>query len=179
MWLLLAFALIEAGGLVWLYLAKPISPYFKLIPPSAVVSSYFDQTSLIEILKSNASWPPITRGSGELKSWLARTKLDRPEQILKLFNDQMALAIDRNSTWLILATVKVSSDVFQQAQDTAEQSLKQNYNLISDSYRQIAITQVKPLNQEEGRLFYAKVQGYFILANDSALIKTTIDKIIK
>jgi len=179
LWFLLAIVLIEAGGLVWLYLAKPVSPYFKLLPPNIVASSYFDQAALLGLLKNNTSQPPIALGNSELKSWLAKTKIEQPDQILRLFGSQMVLAIKENSTWLILAEIKVPTDAFKQARDRTEQSLKQNYNLISESYRQITITQVKPLNRKEESLFYAEARGYFILTNDSDLIKATMDKIIK
>lgn len=179
LWLLLAMVLIEGAGLAWLYLQKPISPYFKALPPNAIFSSYFDQTSLVKLLKNNIGWPPITWGDNELKSWLSKRKIGQPEQILKLFADQMALAVDQNENWLILAMIKAPSNVFQQAQYAAEQTLKQDYNLISESYRQISITQIKPLNQRRGNLFYARANSYFILTNSNEIIKATIDRIIK
>ena len=91
----------------------------------------------------------------------------------------MALTINPSATWLILATIKVPDKVFQQARETAEQSLKQNYNLVNESYRQVAITQVKPLDQKQGSIFYGQARGYFILANNSNVIKETVDKIIR
>src|SRR3989344_664758 len=166
LWLLLALVLIEAGGLAALYLVKPISPYFKLLPPNTIVSSYFNQTALAELVKKNTDWPPINWGNNELKTWLAKTRIEGPGQILTLFEDQMALAASPNSIWLILATIRVSGNDFQQARNAVEQSLKQNYNLISDSYRQITIIQVKPLTQNKGSLFYGQARGYFMLAND-------------
>ena len=180
LWPLLILVVVQSLTIAWLYLLKPISPYFKLLPRNTIVSSYFNQNRLIELLKNDpANWPPITWGSGELKTWLAKTKIEQPQQILKLFDDQMALTINPSATWLILATIKVPDKVFQQARETAEQSLKQNYNLVNESYRQVAITQVKPLDQKQGSIFYGQARGYFILANNSNVIKETVDKIIR
>ncbi len=183
-WLLLALIMLESAAIIWLYLAKPISPYFKILPRDLVFSSYFNQSSLLGLLKANqTSWPPLNWGAGALQDSFKKAQIEQPEQILKLFKDQMALAIllqttDETPIWLALASIKAPADVFSQARDKAEQSLKQNYNLISESYRQIKISQIKPLEQSKNGLFYAQANGYFILTNNSALIKTTIDKII-
>ncbi len=187
LWLLLVLATLEGAAIVWLYLAKPISPYFKIIPRDLIASSYFNQSSLLELLKSlkndQTSWPPLNWADNALPELINKTRIEQPEQLLRLFEDQMALAVlpqktKQSATWLGLAFVKAPADVFSQTRDKAEQALKQNYNLINESYRQIKISQVKPLEQDKNSLFYAQIKGYFILANNAEVIKTTIDKII-
>jgi len=188
LWLLLALILIASAAIVWLSLAKPISPYFKIIPREAIISSYFSQSSLLELLKSaknnQAIWPPDNWKNNALQKIINKTRIEQPEQLLSLFEDQMALAVlpqktGADPTWLMLASAKAPPDTFAQARDKTEQSLKQNYNLISESYRQIKISQVKPLEQDKNSLFYAQANNFFILTNDETLIKETIDRIIK
>jgi len=183
LWLLLLLAVVQGLVIAWLYLAKPVSPYFKLLPPNLIASSYFNQSSLLELLKSNqTSWPPINWSANTLRETIKKAKIEQPEQLLKLFHDQMALAILPPETgtvpiWLILASIKDPAGAFSQARDQFEQALKQNYNLINESYRQIKIFQIQPLSQNKNNLFYAETNGYFILTNDNALIKATIDKL--
>ena len=184
LWLLLLLAVVQGLVIAWLYLAKPVSPYFKLLPPNLIASSYFNQSSLLELLKSNqTSWPPINWSANTLRETIKKAKIEQPEQLLKLFHDQMALAILPPETgtvpiWLILASIKDPAGAFSQARDQFEQALKQNYNLINESYRQIKIFQIQPLSQNKNNLFYAETNGYFILTNDNALIKATIDKLV-
>lgn len=187
-WLLLILIIAEGAVIAWLYLLKPVSPYQKLLPPNAVASSYFDQIALVSLLKSQKTaspdWSPLAWGENALKDFLSQAKLDQPEQLLALFSDQMALAIlppasDASPTWLILASIKAPADTFLQARDKTEQALKQNFNLASEPYRQIKISQVQSLKENANSFFYAQVNDYFVLTNNESLIKETIYKIIK
>jgi hypothetical protein len=81
--------------------------------------------------------------------------------------------------WLAMATVKINNEQFDQLRDQAEKALKQNYNLIFEMYRQIKITQVKSLNQQQSTLYFAKINNYFFLTNNLESLKETIDKVIK
>ncbi|MBU2265147.1 hypothetical protein KJ784_03120 [Patescibacteria group bacterium] len=188
LWLLLILVLAEGATIAWLYFLKPVSPYQKLLPPNAIASSYFNQSTLIAFLKSqkndNPDWPWLTWGKEALNEFRSQTKIDQPEQTLALLADQMALAIlpqttGANPTWLILATIKASSDEFLSSRDQTEQALKQNFNLTSEIYRQIKISQVQSLKKDKLSLFYAQVNNYFILTNNESLLKETIEKIIK
>lgn len=188
LWFLLILAAVEGAGLIWLYLLKPTSPYQKLLPQETVVSSYFNQTTLINLIKSqraaDASWPPLAWGESALKGFLTQAKINQPEQVLSLFTDQMALAIlpeetEIKPTWLLLASVKAPGDTFSQSRDKIEQVLKQNFNVTGESYRQVKISQIQPLSQDKNNFFYAETDGYFILTNNETIIKKTIDKIIK
>jgi len=187
-WLLLAIALLEGAAIAWLYLQKPVSPYQKLVPSNAVASTYFDQQTLLNLIKTQRSvdpvWPLLDWGESALKGFMAQAKINQPEQLLAAFDDQMALAIlpqvtGTKPTWLILASVKAPDNAFSQVRDQIEQNLKQNFNLISALYRQINISQIQPLSQGKSSLFYAQASGYFILTNNESLIKETIDRIIK
>lgn len=188
LWLLLVLVIIEGGAIAWLYFLKPVSPYFKFLPQDTAVSSYFNQTSLLTLIKSHKSaqpdWPPLAWSANALKDFFSSAKIDQPEQLLTAFSDQMALAIlpqnsKASAAWLILSSIKAPSDIFSQTRDKTEERLKQNFNLINESYRQIKISQVQSLNKDKQSLFYAVANGYFILTNDLSLAKSTIDKIIK
>lgn len=188
LWLLLILVAAQAAAIAWLYLLKPISPYQKLLPPNAVATAYFNQNTLLNLTKSQLSadsaWPPLAWGEAALKNFLSQNKIEGPEQILALFADQMALAIlpqtgQNNPPWLILSLIKVPGDQFSRSRDQIEQALKQNYNLTSEPYRQIKISQVQPLKDNKLSLLYAEANGYFILANSKELIKTILDRIIK
>lgn len=187
LWLFIALILLEGAAIIWLYLAKPISPYFKIFPKNLVASSYFNQSSLIELLKDSrsgdVSWPALDRGESALRGALNKIEIKEPGQLLEIFEDQAALAVleektGQNPTWLAAATIRVSPDIFLQAQKKAEQTLKQNYNLADDSYRQIKITRIRPLNQTQDNLFYARTKNYFILSNSGEAVKEALDKII-
>lgn len=188
LWLLLVLVMVEGAALVWLYLLKPVSPYQRLLPPDAVAFSYFNQTTLINLIKTQGKtepiWPWLAWSESALKGFLAQAKITQPEQLLAAFADQMALAIlpqetNARPTWLILASVKAPNDIFSQSRDKTEQALKQNFNVIGEPYRQIKISQIQPLSQDKNNFFYAEANGYFILTNNGSLIKETIDKIIK
>lgn len=188
LWLLLALVAVEGAAIAWLYFLKPASPYLKLLPPETIFSAYFNQTALIDLLKTqkdaNAAWPPLVWSDNALKEFLSQAKIDQPAQILPLFSDPMALAIlskssGAGSDWLLLASLKAPSDTFSQARDKAEQSLKQNFNLVNESYRQVEISQVQPLKKIQNSFFYAQTDGYFIATNNNDLLKSTLDKIIK
>lgn len=188
LWLLLFLVLTEGAIIAWLYLLKPVSPYLPLLPANAIASSYFNQGSLLAFLRSqknaNPAWPPLAWGESVLKDFQQQSKVDQPEQLLALFSDQMALAIlpqatDNNPTWLILASVKAAPDTFSASRDQIEQTLKQNYNLTSELYRQIKISQVQSLKDTKLSVFYAQANQYFILTNSEEVIKTTLDNIIK
>ena len=187
LWLLLVLVIAEGAAIAWLYFLKPVSPYQKLLPPDAIASSYFNQVSLVNLIKSqkatNPAWPLLAWGDEALKSFLSQAKIEKPEQILALFSDPTALVIlpqetKTKPTWLVLASIKASVDVFSRSRDQAEQSLKQNFNLASELYRQIKVSQIQPLSQDKNSLFYARVNDYFVLTNNKSLIKETIDKIV-
>ena len=55
LWLLLILVIAESGVIAWLYLLKPVSPYQKLLPPNAVASAYFNQNTLLNLIKSQRS----------------------------------------------------------------------------------------------------------------------------
>lgn len=182
LWVFIALILIEGAAIIWLSLIKPVSPYFKILPQNLIASSYFNQSSLLALLNNNDR-PLLSRGSGALRSLLDKIKIDRPEQLSELFEDQTALAVlpqnaDQTPAWLMLATIKAPADAFSQAQDKAEQALKQSYDLTDEPYRQIKVTRVKPLDQSPDSIFYARTKNYFILSNNSAALKETLDKII-
>ncbi|MDD2753252.1 MAG: DUF3352 domain-containing protein [Candidatus Portnoybacteria bacterium] len=184
LWIFIALIILEGAAIIWLSLANPVSPYFKLLPQNLVASSYFNQSSLLALLKNGGGgWPLLDQGNGALRSLLNKINIEQPERLSELFEDRMALAVlpqdtDKNPTWLILAAIKASPDIFSQTQNAAEQALKQNYDLTVEPYRQIKIVRVKPLNQNQNSIFYAQTKNYFILSDNNETLKEALDKII-
>jgi len=118
-----------------------------------------------------------------LSDFMAKNNLDMVE-IGSLFEDKMALILlptesSGKPQWLYLAVIKKSPAEVSPIIDDAEKNLKQNYNLISDVYRQIEITQIKPLDEDSIGVFFAQPGNLFILSNDNQTIKNTIDKALK
>jgi hypothetical protein len=227
-WFLLALLIIETSVLIALFLSRPASPYIKLFPKDITAVSYFSQSSLNELFKqlqnNDSAWPPLSLTDKMLKESLNKIKIESPEQLFDVFEDQAVfLLLPASSTpklvsspiqsvlpenasttdnqtqliskpastgqseiiqppslnWLVMATLKANDDKFNKFREQAEKALKQNYNLIFETYRQIKITQIKPLNQKPEGLYFAEIKNYFILTNRQETLKETIDKAIR
>jgi len=164
---------------------KPTSPYQDLVPVDARGVFYFNQERLSASLKAMAesgyAWPPFVWLKDNWQKLSANNKLEI-KQIAPLFEPQMALVWLPSSNgrldWLLLVSKKVSDSVFESVLSQTEKELKQNYNPISEIYRQITITEIKSLSQNQPSIFYAQIKNYFLMTNDSDSLKGTIDKII-
>ncbi len=164
---------------------KPTSPYQNLVPVDARGVFYFNQewlsASVGAMAESSYAWPPFVWLKDNWQKLLANNKLEI-KQIASLFEPQMALVWLPSSNgrldWLLLASKKVSDSVFESALNQIEKELKQNYNPISEIYRQIKITEVKSLSQSQPSLYYAQIKNYFLITNNPDSLKGTIDKII-
>jgi len=93
----------------------------------------------------------------------------------------MALAvlpelINSSPQWLFLATIKTDSIALQSALEKIEKNLKQNFNFVSQDYRQIRLAEIKPLSQNSPGVFYSLIKKTFILSNSEAAIKNAINK---
>lgn len=183
-WLLLFLLLAEGAAIAWLYLAKPVSPYSKFFPEKNAAVVYFNQEELLELTgalqNKNSLWLQL---KNNFQNAIAQTRLDQPKQLLELFDSQMALALlaapsGQSADWLMLASLKTPLDIFSRAREETENSLKQNFNIIHEAYRQIDITQIKPLEQGEDSFFYAQTGGYLFIADNDLVLKTALDKAI-
>ncbi len=186
-WLLTLLILIETGALVFLFLTRPASPYQSLIPAESVSVIYFNQSSLTELTKSlqesQSDWPPLAYFKQIIEGFSDKANLKITE-LQPLFADKMALiwlpGTDNPSPqWLWLATRKLADAEFEATLEKAQKNLKQNFNLLSEVYRQNTIITIKPLNQDYSNLYFTRLKNLFLLSNNVQAIKNTIDKALK
>jgi len=186
-WLLLFLLTAEALVIAAIYFKQPSSPYLKLFPSGLIATSYFNHSQISSLFKSlkeqgyNLSLFNWTESG--FKDLLAKAKIESPDIILSLFQDQAALVLlpanGQRLSWMIFTSVKVSSDQFNETKSKTERAIKQNFNVTDENYRQIQITKIQNLDQSPGSLYYAKVNDYFMAANDLDRLKNSIDSAIK
>lgn len=186
-WLMLVLLLSEALVIAAIYYKQPNSPYLKLFPNNLIATSYFNHSQISNLLKSlknqgyNLSFFNWTEN--EFKDLLAKAKIDSLDTILSIFQDQAAFVLlpgaSQSPSWIIFTSVKINNDQFAEAKDKIERAIKQNFNITDENYRQIQITKVQNLDQGPNSLYYAKVNNYFIAANNLDRLKESIDLAIK
>ena len=184
--LLMIIVLAEASWLAFLLFIKTAPPYQSLIPKNTVSFTYFNQSQLKELTSSlknqNYQWPFSTDAPEILGQFLSKNGLNL-DAISSLFKNQIALIIlDDNQPplkWLVIAEKNAQDQEFTGQLNQAEKNLKQNFNLSSDSYRQIKISQIKRLDQNPNSFYYVQISDYFLLSNHLDTLKSTIDKIIR
>jgi len=181
-WLLVLILLLETAILSYRYLNRP--SYTSLIAPNAVITVNFNKALLseavISLKNSQFAWKLFTLAADDLDWLLTKTNINLVE-ISQLFENQMALAvlpelINSSPQWLFLATIKTDSIALQSALEKIEKNLKQNFNFVSQDYRQIRLAEIKPLSQNSPGVFYSLIKKTFILSNSEAAIKNAINK---
>ena len=182
LWLLAVIVLAEALTIGFFYLKQPTSPYFKIIPKNIIAVSYFNQTELNDLLKSIRELPAIKLTKEGMRETLSKTKIEPNEEILKIFQDQMAFVVlpenGKSLNWMLLAQIRVGNEQSSALKEKTEKQLKQNYNLTNESYRQVEIIKIQNLDQGPNKLYYSLIKNYFILTSDIGSLKESIDQII-
>lgn len=164
---------------------QPSSLFDSLIPPNAISVSYFDPASSLETLNSlkqaGAAWPPLDWATNAQEQLKNRDQVELA-QIPALFKNKAVLVWlptdpDRNNRprWLLIGQIK-NEEGLREAVNKAKTGLKQDYNLLSEDYRQIEITRIKPLSSEQGGVYFSQLKDYFCLASGADLIKKIIDQ---
>lgn len=182
-WLLLLLVLVESGMIVFFFLTKTAAPYQSLMPTESVSVIYFNQSSLANLIESQSDWPPLAYFKQIIEGFSDKAGLKIVE-LQPLFMEKMVLVLlpepDKASPqWLLLATQKITDAEFEANLEKAQKNLKQNFNLISEVYRQNTIITIKPLNQDYNNLYFTRLKNLFLLSNDVQTIKNTIDKALK
>ena len=185
-WILLALVLVEAGAIAYILILKPASRYQPLIPADAVSTIYFNYSGLNDLANSlvnkQSAWPPFVSLAQNLADFFNRADI-KASDIKPLFEDQMAFvflpSLNDSAKWILMATQKISDNQFKLQMDQIEKKLKQNFNLTQEIYRQITITEVKPLNQNYRSFYLAYLKNLFIFSNDTSVAKNIIDKILR
>jgi len=183
LYLLIVLLAIEALAIAALYFKQPDSPYLKLFPKNLMAISYFNHPQISNLFKSlnnqEGGLSVFNWTEKEFRDLLGKAKIESPETILSLFQDQAALILlsgdKQPSGWMIFASIKVNSNQFNEAKDKAERTIKQNFNITDEDYRQIKITKIQNLDQNPNSLYYAKVNDYFIATNNLSRLKESID----
>jgi len=186
-WLLLVLLAGEALLIGAIYFKQPSSPYLKFFPSDIIATSYFNHSQISNLFKSLKSegynLSVFSWTENEFKNLLDKTKIGSTDTILNLFQDQTALILlpanNQNLNWMIFASIKVSSNQFNEAKDKNERAIKQNFNITNENYRQIQITRIQNLDQGSNSLYYVNVNNYFIATNDLNHLKESIDLAIK
>jgi hypothetical protein len=184
-WLPAILCLILAAVLAAFSFLKPASPYQDLIPSQAVGVIYFNQGPLAgsakALAENNYAWPPFVWLKDAWQELLTEHKIEI-KQISPFFEEPMALVWLAGSgprpVWLLLTTKKAGDSAFAAKLEQLEKQLKQNYNLISDVYRQIKIVEIKSLEPSRQSVYYGQAKKYFLVADNLNSLKETIDKII-
>lgn len=183
-WLLLILIIIEAGIIAYLYISNTTPAYYSLIPKNSISVIYFNQSSLRDLIGGRPDWAPLISAEQIFSDFLNKNGLSADE-ITSILEDKMALVWlpaagqDSPPEWLFLATLNKSPAEASSIIEKAEKSLKQNFNLNSETYRQIEITQIEPLSQSYSGFYFAQPENLFILSNDDQTIKSTVDKALK
>ncbi len=187
-WWLLAAILAEALTLGYFLVWPPdCSPYENLLPQEVAGVFYFKHpalTSLAENLTTqNYAWPPLVWAHEKAVSLLSKAPPGLAEQIAEYFQDDAVMVILPGDAvppnWLVLARQRVGEGKITAALTELKNDLKQDFNILEETYRYLTIIQIKPLNQENDGYFLVLAQQYFLLSNQRDLIKSTLDKIIE
>lgn len=182
--------ILAVSGLIMFVRSRPFSPFEELVPAEAIGVAYFSQEKLAQSLnvlgQRNYDWQPFASAQSQIKELAAKNGFELGV-LAGFFEDNMALVLlpppgpsEKNAGqpgWLCLARTKDQA-ALGSALDRAADEFKRNYNLSAENYRQIKVTEVKALNQNQAGLFYVLDQNYFLASSNLEVLKATIDKII-
>ncbi len=186
-WLLLVFALIEASAIVYLFLTNITPPFYSLIPQDSVSTIYFSQSSLSSLTKSlknsGFGWAPFNLAEQNVSDFFTKNNLNINE-VKSMLEDKMAFILlssnqQNRPQWLFLANLKKSLPEAATIIEKTKKNLKQNFNLVSEMYRQIEIIEIKDLNKNSNGIYFAQPNNLLILSSDITALKNTIDRSIK
>lgn len=187
LWLVIIIAIFEAGIISFLLLYNTDDHFEPLIPNESVSVIYFKQSSLGSLTRSlndrESNRLPINLEPQIFFDFMDKNNLDA-NQIKSFIKDEMALILltgndQANPRWLLLGGLNESSANFKIVLENAAKSLKRDFNLISEIYRQIEIIQAKPLDKDHPGAYFAQPKNLFILGNDPKAIKEVIDKALE
>ncbi|MDD2730781.1 MAG: hypothetical protein PHW33_01510 [Candidatus Portnoybacteria bacterium] len=187
-WWLLAAILAETLTVGYFLLWPPdCSPYEKLLPENNAGVFYFKPAAMISLAKNltakNFSWLPLAWAQDKTAYFLSKAPAGLANRIAEYFQDEAALVVLPGDSvppaWLILTRQKTGEEKITAALSELKNSLKQNFNVLEETYRHLTIIQIKPLGQENNGCFLVSAQGYFLFSNQRDLLKDTLDKLIE
>jgi len=189
-WLFLGiglFLIIVFSILGYWFFSSQKMPFADLVPEEAIVFGLINQpelypqiASLGQFLEENNFYGP--GAINKLNDYFIQAQLSFQEDIQPLFKPEMAFILlpansETSFPFALLLEKKSSTAQISQILDKIEPKLKEDYNLSSQTYRQIEITVLRPLSLAINCL-YGQIDDYFIISNSQELLEKTIDLII-
>jgi len=189
-WLFLGiglFLIIVFSILGYWFFSSQKMPFADLVPEEAIVFGLINQpelypqiASLGQFLEENNFYGP--GAINKLNDYFIQAQLSFQEDIQPLFKPEMAFILlpansETSFPFTLLLEKKSSTAQISQILDKIEPKLKEDYNLSSQTYRQIEITVLRPLSLAINCL-YGQIGDYFIISNSQELLEKTIDLII-
>ncbi|OGZ33254.1 MAG: hypothetical protein A3I88_03810 [Candidatus Portnoybacteria bacterium RIFCSPLOWO2_12_FULL_39_9] len=187
--IILLLVIAGAGLSIWFFKSSREPFPAKIIPPSAITSSLISQEALYgqilpfhqNLLTQSSFYQQLTGG---INDYLTRLNLDFQKDILPLFKKQSIIAsfpADNGQAlpFVVILQKEASSAKIDQILNQLEQELKKDFYLSPRIYRQIKITNFKPLSSSSSDYFYAQTENYLIIGNSLKYLEKTIDLIIR
>lgn len=184
-WLIFLFFLIETVYLGFTFWKKSAS-LEKLLPQNAALTVSLNQTevkSLISNLQAkNYLWPALGEAAKNINQFLKENNLDLA-RAPEIFGNQITLSLLANAPdsfeWLTLTTIRISPGELERDLTSVQKNLKNNFNIVSESYRQTEIVQIKNLINSSRNIFYSQIKNYFLAGSSQEIIEKTIDQVLK
>ena len=149
------------------------TPFFAFIKIDDLLSS---QNLLLKTPSSQQFFLEIT-------NFLKKINLDLEKDIKPLYQEKIALLLSVNKDYLdfvILIKRKENQNGKEEEVLTKiEKELKKDFNFSQFFYRQIKITNLKPVFvSSPGNYYYSQIQEYLIISNSESWLEKIIDLII-
>lgn len=181
--------IISVSLIVWFLKQSQPIPFVKIVPQERIALAIVNQEALYnQILPFHQNlWPQSSFYQGlidETNNYLTRLGLDFSKDVLPLFKKQSVIAsfpVESGQAFpfIIILQKEGSSAKIDQILNQLEQELKKDLYLSSQVYRQIKITDLKPLSSNSSDYFYSQTEEYLIIGNSLKYLEKTVDLIIR
>lgn len=118
-----------------------------------------------------------------VQRYLADAGLSFQEDIQPLFKQEASISFFEEQgsavSFILLAQKQSPSAQLKQAIDALRVSLEQDYDFVSQPYRQNEVFSIKSVRGEQRRYFFAQAADYFIFTDSEIRLKKAADWIIE
>lgn len=181
--------IVLASLIIWLLSRSRPILFIEIIPQEKTALAIVNQEALYnQILPFYQNlWPQSSFYQGlidETNNYLTRLGLDFSKDILPLFKEESVIASfpaesGQAFPFIIILQKQGSSAKIDQILSRLEQELKKDFYLSFQVYRQIKITDLKPLSFGSADYFYSQTEKYLIIGNSLRSLEKTVDLIIR
>ncbi len=168
--------------LLLLVARKPASPwpFLEIIPTDTSSFSILNVDDLWNNQNPFASQPFFSQAQDFLK----KINLNFEQDIKPLYQEKIAFLMTPNKDNLdfIILLQRKNNQTEQETKilTAIEKELKKDFNFSQNSYRQLKITTLKPVfNNDPNNYFYCQTQNYFIISNSASWLEKILDRIIE